>query len=60
MIPALLGIIYYDIGNQAPEEFDQQYLMNLIAYWFMGVYFVFAMNIFDTTLACTSVLLSPL
>lgn len=52
MIPLTLGLIYIKIGDEAPPEFDQQYLLKIAAFWFMGIYFVFALNIFDTALAC--------
>lgn len=56
MIPLMLGIIYFKIGEEAPLIFEQSYLLKLIAFLFMGLYFVFAMNIFDMTLTCTSTL----
>jgi hypothetical protein len=53
MVPAFLGIMYYQLGNEVPEIFDQQYILNLISLLFMGTYFIFSMNVYDTSLHCT-------
>lgn len=58
IIPVLLATLYFDIGNDLPENiFDEgqmeTYLEKMGAFMFMLAFFVFGMNIYDTVLACT-------
>ena len=52
MMPFLLGIMYFQIGNKAPADFELQYFLDLVAFYFMGIYFVFSFNTYDTILIC--------
>ncbi len=52
MIPILLGILFYKIAEDAPLVFEQKYFKNLISFLFMGLFFVFSMNVYDTIMIC--------
>lgn len=57
MIPLFFGILYNGLANEAPPvpfripdlQFDS-YMIKFMAFLFMGQYFVFAMNVYDTIL----------
>ena len=57
MIPAMLGILYFKIADNAPVDFQARYLSDLIAFIFISLYFVFAMNVYDTIMICKSLLI---
>ena len=54
LIPVFLGVLYSGIGDDISVGYDQTTLFNLFCFLFMSQYFVFAMNIYDTALVCTT------
>ena len=52
MIPLLFGILFFRIAENAPQVFEQSYFKDFISFLFMGPFFLFAMNVYDTTMVC--------